>query len=194
MNKQITIPGITCKSCGGTQNLAIQTKIVKITDLRLICQGCGIEEDILALGGDKYTQGKKEIKRLTKELSKSLVKLRKTLPKNKDEWSVVVTNPKHPFTAALLSGFVILLMELSGFGIFMAITWVLGNLILNPIGWVLIPLVVGTAFHYRDAFAKDKITELKDQLNALQEQHNTGTLTDVEYEQAKDELLASHFS
>ncbi len=62
---------------------------------------------------------------LVTKLSKTIVKLRKTLPKNKDEWSDVIKNPKHPFTAALLSGLVILLLELFGFSIFMALTWLL---------------------------------------------------------------------
>jgi len=194
MKKEMSIPGISCKSCGGSQKLSIHTKVIKISDLRLICQDCGIEEDILVLGAEKYTHSKKEIKRLTKELSKAVIKLRKTLPKNKDEWSNVITNPKHPFTAALLSGLVILLLELSGFGIFMALTWILGNLILNPLGWVLIPLVVGIVFYYRELFTKNKINDLKEKLNNLQEQHNAGNLNDSEYDKAKEELLASHFS
>ena len=194
MKKQISIPGISCKSCSGSQSLSIQTNVIKISDLRLICQDCGIEEDIIALGGEKYTQSKIEIKRLTKELSKTVFKLLKTLPKNKHDWGDVIKNPKHPFTAALLSGLVIILLELSGFGIFMALTWILGNLILNPVGWVLIPLVVGVVFHYRDLFTKNKISDLKDQLNNLQEQHNVGNLSDSEYDKAKEDLLASHFS
>ena len=194
MKQQLSIPGITCKSCGGSQNLSITTNVIKISDLRLICQKCGVEEDILALGGEKYIQSKKEVKRLTKELSKTIIKLRKTLPKDKKEWSTIVTNTRHPFTAALLSGLIILMLELSGFGIFMALTWILGNLILNPVGWVLIPIVVAVVFHYRDLFAKNKISGLKEQLNNLQAQHEAGDLNDDDYGKAKDDLLANHFS
>jgi hypothetical protein len=194
MKKRIPIPGLSCKSCGGNQSLSITTNVIKISELRLICQQCGIEEDILALAGEKYNKSKKEVKRLTKELSKTIIKLRKTLPKNKDDWSTIVTNPKHPFTAALLSGLVILMLELSGFGIFMILTWILGNLILNPVGWVLIPIVVAVVFHYRDSFTKNKISGLKEKLNNLEAQHEAGDLNDAEHDKAKDDLLASHFS
>ena len=163
MKKQFTIPGVSCNECGGKQILHVKTKLIKITEFKLICQECELEEDILELGGKKYTQSTKEIKRITKEISKTIIKLRDTLPKDKSEWGDIVSNPKHPFTAALLSGLVLLMLELSGFGVFMALTWVVGNLILNPVGWVLIPVVVAVVFYYRDSFAKNKITGLKDQ-------------------------------
>ena len=194
MEKQFSVPGLTCINCSSNQILSIKTSVIKISDLRLICQHCGIEEDILALGGEKYTHSKKEIKRLTKELSKKIIQLRKTLPKSKDEWSDIVTNPKHPFTAALLSGLVIIMLELSGFGVFMALTWLVGNLILNPVGWVLIPIVVAIIFHNRDLLTKSKISDLKEQLDNLQSRHVAGDINDVEYDRAKDELLSSHFS
>ena len=86
------------------------------------------------------------------------------------------------------------MLELSGFGVFVALTWILGNLILNPVGWVLIPIVVGVVFHYRDLFTKNKISGLKEQLNNLQAQHDAGNLNDDDYDKAKDDLLANHFS
>jgi len=194
MKKQFTIPGITCNECGGKKVLHIRTKLVKITELKLICGGCELEEDVLELGGEKYTQSKKEIKRITKEISKSIIKLRSTLPKDKNEWANIVSNPKHPFTAALLSGLVLMMLELSGFGVFMALTWIIGNLVLNPVGWVLIPIVVAVVFHYRDSFTKNKISNLKEQLNELEKKRDSGDLNEVEFEEAKDDLLSGYFS
>lgn len=193
MKKQIAVPGIVCKKCSGKQVLYINTKLIKITELKLICTQCEKEEDILELGDKKYTQSKKEFKRITKEISKTIIKLRETLPKDKSEWGNIVSNPKHPFTAALLSGLVVLMLELSGFGIFMALTWILGNLILNPVGWVLIPVVVGIVFYYRDSFTKNKITDLKEQLKDLEVKRDVGDLSDGEYEEAKDKLLSGYF-
>ena len=84
------------------------------------------------------------------------------------------------------------MLELSGFGVFMALTWIVGNLILNPVGWVLIPIVVAIIFHNRDLLTKSKISDLKEQLDNLQAQHVAGDINDVEYD--KDELHSSHFS
>ena len=122
-----------------------------------------------------------------------MTKLRDTLPKNREEWGQVVTNPQHPFTATLLVGLALILMEMSGFGIFLIVTWILGNLILSPLGWVLVPLVVAIAFAYRRYFKREKMRELKNQLDELEHRRDEGELTDEEFEAAREELLSRYF-
>ena len=167
--------------------------MVKVSELKIKCQQCDYGEDILEKGGEKFEGSKKELQRIVKEISKTVVKLGDTLPKDKDALGKVVTNSKHPFTMALLSGLVILMMEFSGFGIFMAVTWILGNLILNPIGWVLIPVVVAIAFAFRGHFTRNKLNSLKEQLKELEQKRDMGILTQEEFEVTKDALLSEYF-
>ena len=193
MKKQLTLPGISCDKCGGELALHVNTKMVKISELKIKCRLCDYEEDILEKGSEKFEGSKKELQRFAKEISKTIVKLGEPLPKDKEELGKIVTNPKHPFTAALLTGLVILMMELSGFGIFMAVTWILGNLILNPVGWVLIPVVVAIAFKFRGHFTRNKLSALKEKLNELEQERDAGILTGEEFEIARDKLLSEYF-
>ncbi len=194
MQKQFILPGISCDECNGELALHIETKRISVSELKIKCTQCGWEQDILKKGSEKYEASKKRLKQISKELSKTIVKLRDTLPKNKEELGEVVTNPKHPFTSALLAGLVILMMELSGFSIFIAVTWILGNLILNPVGWVLIPVVVAIAFVYRNHFNREKLATLKTKLSELEQEREAGNLTEEEFEVAKEELFAGHFN
>jgi hypothetical protein len=193
MEKILTLPGVSCNACGGELILCIQTKRVEILELKIKCRQCDYAEDLLERSNEKFEGSKKELQRVAKEISKSIVKLRDTLPKNKEDLAEVVKNPRHPFTAALLSGLVILMLELSGFGVFMAVTWILGNLILNPVGWVLIPVVVAIAFAFRSYFSRNKLKGLKERLAGLEQQRDTGILTIDEYEASRDELLSEYF-
>jgi hypothetical protein len=147
----------------------------------------------LGKAGEEYEESKERLRKLAKEVAKSLTKMRDTLPKNREEWGEVVSNPRHPFTATLLVGMLIILMELSGFGVFLAVTWILGNLILNPIGWVLVPLVVAIAFAYRRHFKRGQMDELRVQLDELERRRDAGELSDEESETAREELLCRYF-
>ena len=193
MKKQFTLPGVSCDKCGSRLALFINTSNVKISELKIRCKECDYEEDILEKGNEKFEGSKKEIQQVAKEISKTMIRLRDTLPKNKEELVKIVTNPKHPFTAALLSGLVILMMEFSGFGVFMAVTWILSNLILNPIGWVLIPIIVAIAFAFRGYFTRNKLKSLKERLRELEQKREEGILTDKEFETAKDKVLSEYF-
>ncbi len=193
MKKQLTLPSISCDKCEGELALYVNTEIVKILELKIKCQQCDYEKDILEKGNEKFEGSKKEVQRIAKEISKTIVKLGDTLPKDKEELGKVVTNPKHPFTAALLSGLVILMMEFSGFGIFMAATWILSNLILNPIGWVLIPVTVAITFAFRRYFTRKNLNSLKEQLKELEQKREEGVFTEEEFETAKDEMLSEYF-
>ena len=48
---------------------------------------------------------------------------------DKKELAKVIKDPSHPFTASLLAALLIILMEATGFGIYMALTWILGTFI-----------------------------------------------------------------
>lgn len=193
MKKQFLLPGVSCDKCGGDLAVHIEVAMMKISELKIKCQQCDYEEDILEKGSEKIGGSKKELQKITKEIANTIVKMRDTLPKSKEELAEVVKNPKHPFTAALLSGLVILMMELSGFGVFMAATWILSNLILNPVGWVLIPVVIAITFAFRGHFNRNKLSELKEKLQKLEEQRDAGILSEEEFEQAKDKLLSEYF-
>jgi hypothetical protein len=193
MKKQFTLPGVSCEECGGNLILEIQTKRVSIEQLRMRCTQCAWEEDLLEKGSQKLEGSKERLRKLAKELAKTLTKLRETLPKDREEWGQVVRNPKHPFTATLLVGILIIVMELSGFTVFLVVTWILGNLILNPMGWVLVPLVVAIAFAYRRHFKREKMKELQDQLDELERKRDAGEISDEEFEVAKEELFSKYF-
>jgi hypothetical protein len=140
-----------------------------------------------------YQAGKRRSQETASQIAKTLLRLKETLPKNKEEWGQVVKNPKHPFTAALLTGFLILLMELSGFGIYVIMAWILGNLVLNPFGWVLIPLTVAIVLTYRSYFKRDRLDKLKKQIKELEIKRDTGEITSEEFENRKNKLLADFF-
>ncbi|MFN8491021.1 MAG: hypothetical protein U0350_25730 [Caldilineaceae bacterium] len=193
MQRQFELPGISCEQCNGKLTLFINTQSVNISTLKIVCKQCNWEEDILEKGSQAFDTNKKRVKDATSEIAKSLLKLKNTLPKNKEEWGQVVKNPKHPFTATLLSALIILLMELSGFGIFMVITWILANLVLNPIGWFLIPLIVAIGFTYRSYFKRDRLNELKVKLSELEHKRDQGEITQEVYEVERNRLLSNYF-
>ena len=85
-------------------------------------------------------------------------------------------------------------MELSGFGIYLAIPWIIGNLILNPLGWILIPIIVAIVVHYYNRLKGDKFNELKEALKDLEEKKLKSEISEEEYKKQRDELLAKHFN
>jgi len=189
MKRNFDLPGAACEQCKGNLVLFIETKGINISLLKIKCGQCGWEEDVLEKGSGAYEEGRKQFKKAIAEITKSLLKLKESLPKNIAEWSQVVKNPKHPFTATLLAGLVIILMELSGFGVFMAITWILSNLILNPVGWVLIPLIVAIGFTYRRHFKQDKLNKVKECIAELDRHRIAGDITQEEYEKERNKCI-----
>lgn len=194
MKHAFDLPGVSCERCKSKLALTIETKGISITLLRVLCTSCDWQEDLLDRGTQVLDTGKKQLQDAAKQLSKTLLGLRTTLPKNRDEWTKVVTDPRHPFTATLLTGSVIVLMELSGFGIFMLVTWLLANLILNPVGWLLAPLIVAIAFTYRRHFRKAKLDELKQKMQELETQRDCGEMSTDEFEAARNKLFSDFFN
>ncbi len=193
MGRHFELPGTSCEHCNTRLSLFIDTEGINISALKIVCTNCSWEENLLEKGSAAFEANKKRVKEAAREISKSLLKLKNTLPKSREEWSQVVTNPKHPFTAALLSALLILLMELSGFGIFVVITWILANLILNPLGWFLVPLIVAIGFTYRAYFKQDKLRELKVKLAELERKQERGEISQEVFEAARDKLLSDYF-
>ncbi len=116
------------------------------------------------------------------------------MPRDREDVKEALRNPKHPFTAAVLTGLVIVAMELSGFGIYMAVTTLLAALVLNPVGWVVVPLVVAIAFAYRGKLKSDRLEKLKGQIDDLEKQKEEGLLTPEQFEAARDELVTKLLS
>ena len=193
MINNFDLPGLACENCKGKLSLQVEAAGPQITHLKVICRQCGWEENILEKTGETYEAAKKQFKKSVDEITKALVKLKDSLPKNKEEWTQVVKNPKHPFTATLLAGLALILMEMSGFGVFVVVTWILGNFILNPFGWVLVPLIVAIGFTYRRHFKQEKLSELKMKLKELEQQRDAGTLSKEDYEREKDKILKDFF-
>ena len=194
MRHQFDLPGISCEQCKGSLALGIEIIGVNILIQEIKCKQCGWEENIFEKANETYKVGKKRAKEAVDQIVKTLLKLKDTLPKDREEWGQVVTDSRHPFTAFLLTGLVILLMELSGFGIFMVIPWILSHLILNPVGWVLVPLVVAIGFSFRGYFRRDKLEKLKAKLKELEHQRDVGEIAQEEFEIRKNNLFTEFFA
>ena len=198
MNKTFVIPYTNCQECKTSDRTGQYLLVadygpggLKVLEIR--CTNCSWKADLLEATNRQTTEAKQKASRLGKHLAKTLILMKNTLPKDKTALKEVVVNPQHPFTAALLAGLVILAMELSGFGVFAFATWVLAHLILNPVGWVLVPVVVAVALSYRNGFKKESIDELRASIGELDREVADGKISRVEYEASRDQLLASHF-
>lgn len=199
MNKTFYIPYIICQDCKYT---SLKGQYVLVADygptgikaLKISCTTCQWKTDLLEVANRQTTEVKQKASKLGKQLAKSLIQMKNTLPKDKNGLKEVVTNPQHPFTAAVLAGLVILAMELSGFGVFAFATWVLAHLILNPVGWVLAPVVVAVALAYKNGFKKENIDQLRASIVELDRNVADGKISRSEYEILRDQLLAAHFS
>ena len=193
MKKTIEIPIIQCDNCGSKYNLGIKISGITITSLLLSCIKCDEEINILEKSSELYSEQKKRLKPLIKRLTKLIIEAKDHIPKNKEDLSIAIKNPKHPFTASVITALVILLMELSGFGIFLVMAWLLGNLVLTPIGWVLIPIVVAVTFTHRKSLKNKRMKEFGRLIKALEEKLNNNIITKEEYEVKKEELFNQYF-
>ena len=192
MEKTFPLPGISCDACKAPVVLQLATSGLGISAVKIRCTQCDWESDILEKGGDAYDAGKKRLKDAAKQIAKTMIKLKDSLPRNRDDWKQVIKDPKHPFTAALLALFLLVLMESSGFGVFLLLTWVLGNLVLNPLGWVLVPIIVAIVFHYRRHFTQDRLAALKTKLEELDQRRQREEISQEQYTQERDTILQEH--
>jgi hypothetical protein len=190
MKKTFPIPAVSCDACGGELGATVSTE-PPLLEVR--CRSCGAPLELDVAASQVLDQGQQSARRTAKAVARSLVELRRTLPTNRDELARAIRDPRHPFTAALLAGMVLVVMEMSGFGIFLVVAWILSNLILNPLGWVLIPVVVAVALAYRRVFARESFHRIRDQLTELQRRRDSGELSDEEHAQAREEVVAHAF-
>jgi hypothetical protein len=188
MEKKFKLPLIECKECDSDQDLVVNFSGAKLKKLYIKCSKCNEEINLVEKSSVVLKEQKQKLKHLIKRLSKLIIKARVHIPKNKNELLKAIKNPKHPFTAAVIAALALLLMEMSGFGIFVALTWILGNLILAPVGWVLIPIVVVIVFTHRKSIEaqralleKNKVKKLRKKVEnlkgLLEEKPNKGEMS-----------------
>lgn len=193
MKKKINLPVLECKECKSNMFLEIRTRIFQIKLLKIKCEKCSWNFDLLEKSSQTFETNKKRAKQATKYTLKQLIKLKKKLPKDKKELKDAIKNPRHPLTASILSGIVLIFLEMSGFSIFLILTWILGNLILNPLGWFLIPIVVAVIFYHRDKFKKNKITEARIKFKLLDAKKKKGKITEQEFKIERNKLISKFF-
>ena len=177
MEKTTEVPLIRCEKCESVYNLTVITSGIKIKSLFLDCKNCDQQINIIDKTADAYIEQKKKLQPLINRLTQLIIEAKRHIPKNKDDLSEAIQDPKHPFTAAVISALVLLLMELSGFGIFIVMSWILGNLILNPIGWVLIPIVVAITFTHKKSLKNKIMVEFGKLIKDLEEMFNNNEIT-----------------
>lgn len=96
---------------------------------------------------------------------------------------------KRPFLVATIAVLVIFLMEMSSFRIFQIISWILGHLILSPIGWIGIPIIVFFVIKHKNSKKKDKINLFNNALNDIEVKFNNGEISKADFDTRKEELL-----
>lgn len=187
MKKSFQIPIIHCDECGGNLRFNIQFK--NPSEYSINCESCDYKYDLKEESENQIASSKEKIKRVSKEVSNGIKSAKKSIPKDMNELKAAIQDPRHPFTAAVLAGLVLVAMELSGFGIFVALTWILGNLILNPFSWVLIPIIVAIAFAYKDNFKKETLSTLRDDFDDIESKRDSGIINEEEYRRARERLI-----
>ncbi len=193
MKKKFRIPILTCESpeCTGGLQAAISTNT---PFLEIYCVECSREVNLGQSGAEIARGVEREARRLAKVVARALIEIRDSAPRTTDELKVAVRDPRHPFTAALLAGIFIILMEMSGFGVFMALSWILGNIVLNPLGWVLIVPIITIVVANRRIFERESFERISDELKDLQKRQEAGEVTPNEAEELRREILAQAFN
>jgi hypothetical protein len=194
MRKSFKLPGVDCPDCGAAIHLEIATQRTTLERARTACERCGWELDLLAESRGQVGKAKGKVKRLARSVTDAIVDARNTLPRDRSEWATIVRNPRHPFTLAVLTGLVLIALQLTGFGVFIALIWILASLILNPLGWVLIPIVVAIALAHRSRFRTEIREQLKEELDALYARREAGELSDEEFKAQRAEIIGRYFS
>jgi uncharacterized membrane protein len=70
----------------------------------------------------------------------------------------------------------------------------LGTLVLNPVSWVLIPVVVAVVLAHRDKFQQERIDQMRAALVILDSKLERGEIDRLEYEARRDHLLRGDLS
>lgn len=192
MRKGFRLPVLTCEAPGCTGDLEA-TVFTSTPYLEIRCLDCGRELDLGQHGLRLARDVEREARRLAKVVARALVEIRDSAPRTTEDLKNAIRDPRHPFTATLIAGIAIVLMEMSGFGIFMALAWILGNLVLNPIGWVLIVPIIAIVVANRRIFERESFERISDDLKELQSRQDAGELTADEAEKLRREVLAQAF-
>jgi len=153
-----------------------------------------LTEDLLGPVKDLPHDVTEKGRRISKGLAQTLVSMKDNIPRDNDGLKKMITTPTHPFTAAVLTGILLIAMDISGFGVFVLVTWTLGNLILNPIGWVLIPVVVAIAFHLKRYFEHDRLNHLRVKKQSLAIRLQRGEIDQPEFERLEKQLFSDYLS
>ena len=194
MKKSFKLPGVDCPDCGAAIRLEIATQRTTLDEARTTCERCGWGLDLLEESRGQVGKAKSKVKRLARSVTDAIVDARKTLPRDRSEWSSIVRNPRHPFTVAVLTGLVLIALQLTGFGVLVALIWILASLILNPLGWVLSPIVVAIALAHRSRFRTEIREQLKAELDTLSARREAGELSEDEFKAQRADIIAKYFS
>lgn len=191
---KINIPYSSCDICANTGHegkiyLEVERRGFWINQLELRCASCEWKVELLEAMKDQPKEASKKARRISKDIVRMLVSMKSNIPKDREGLRAAIRDPTHPFTASVLTGLLLLAMELSGFGVFMLVTWVLGNLILNPAGWVLLPIVVAIAFAFRRYFTRQNLERLRMANQKLVEQLQRQEIDQEEFNQLQKQLF-----
>ena len=190
----VTIPFVRCN--GGKEKYKLHYKFswnLKPKKLKITC-GSEKEIDLFKAASDLTDRARIRVKNVTERMVKALQRVRNELPDDREKWKEVISNPKHPITASVLAALSLLAAEISGFGIFALLTTILGTMVLAPIGWAFIPLIVAIILAYRKQLEEEQLSELKKEINELDEMRESGGMNEDEYYEKRNEIVGSYFS
>ena len=111
MKKKLSVPLIQCDQCKNEYNLVVETEGIKLNELYLACKNCDQQINIFEKTSELYKEQKERLKPLLDRLTKLIIEAKDHVPKNQPDLQEAIKNPRHPFTAAVITAIVILLME-----------------------------------------------------------------------------------
>ncbi len=194
MKKSFKLAGVDCPECDAAIRLEVESALPRLKAAKAACESCDWQLDLLEASRAQSAKFTDKAKSIAKGVAGGITEAGRSLPKDREQLKQAIRDPRHPFTAAVLTGLVLLAMEASGFGVFLALTWILGTLVLTPVGWLLIPAVVAIAFAYRSRFRAENRKQLQEELEVVEKQRESGELTEEEFKAARADLIAQFFS
>ena len=194
MEKTFKLPLVKCDYCKSDFSLIVEWNGFKLGNLFLKCKFCDNDINIYEKSSNLYKSQKQKLKPLIKRLTKLILEAKEHVPKNKDELDDAIKNPSHPFTATVITSIIILLMEMSGFTIFMVVSWILGNLILTPLGWFLIPVIVAIVFTHKEKLKSEKMRKMGEKLKVLDKKLDEKKISKDEFEKERNKLFDIYFN
>jgi len=193
------LPITLCSGGNGHYELHYETEAswsggLKLKEARLECSTGEETIDLLEKADDLTEEAKSKVEDVTERILESLRNLKQDVPTDTDELRAIANDASHPVTATILSGFVLLASEISGFGVFALVTTILGTIVLTPTGWVFIPAIVYVLFAYRKSLKEENLENLKAKIEKLDSKLEEGEITKDEYRERRNDLIEGHFS